>query len=527
MPLGYLALVLHAHLPFVRHPEFRDSFEEDWLYEAITETYIPLLKVMENFINEGVAFKLTLSLTPPLMEMLRDPFLQDRYRHHLELLVELSEKEVHRTEGQDDFHPLALMYYERLKEFYYRYNEVYKGDIVGAFARIQASGNLEIITSAATHAYLPLLAPCPQAVKVQLKVGVENYRKHLGRTPQGFWLPECGYYPGQDQYLAECGIKYFFLDTYGVLYANPRPKYAIYAPIFCESGVAAFGRDEESSKQVWSAREGYPGDFDYREFYRDIGYDLDFDYIKPYIHESGQRINTGLKYYRITGPSDYKEPYKPHWAKEKAARHAEDFLFKRSEQVKHLASTMDRPPLIISPYDAELFGHWWYEGPQWIDFLCRKIACNQDIIQMITPSEYLERYPLNQVAKPNMSSWGWRGYSEYWLNQKNDWIYRHLHHTCKRMEHLAETFPAPDALTRRALNQALREILLAQSSDWAFIMKSSTYTEYATWRTIRHLDNFNRLYEEIRHGEVDLNFLQDLEKRHNIFREIDYRVFKA
>jgi 1,4-alpha-glucan branching enzyme len=290
--------------------------------------------------------------------------------------------------------------------------------------------------------------------------------------------------------------------------------------------VAAFGRDIESSKQVWSAQEGYPGDSNYRDFYRDVGFDLEYDYIKPYLHGDGTRTNIGIKYYRITGPTDHKEPYNRQVAMDRIADHAGNFMFNREKQVEHLESFMGVKPMIISPYDAELFGHWWYEGPEWLEMLFRKLHYDQKVIKPVTPSEYLEMSPRNQLATPSLSSWGFKGYCEVWLEGSNDWIYRHLHKAAQRMVSIAATHrDGTDELTHRALNQAARELLLAQSSDWAFIMKTGTMVQYAVKRTKDHVTRFNALYDMIINRKVDMRFLEDLEYRDNIFPEIDYKSY--
>jgi len=283
----------------------------------------------------------------------------------------------------------------------------------------------------------------------------------------------------------------------------------------------------ESSKQVWSAEEGYPGDYDYREFYRDIGFDLEYDYIRPYLHEDGIRINTGIKYYRITGPGSEKQPYDPHRAMEKVSEHAANFMFNREKQAEFLYEKIGRRPILTAPYDAELFGHWWYEGPEWINMLLRKVVHDQKTLRLITPSEYLKENPTLQVSMPSMSSWGHKGYAEVWLEGSNDWIYRHLHKAAERMTELADRFARINGLTRRALNQAARELLLAQSSDWAFIMKTGTMVEYAVKRTKDHLLRFNRLYEEIQGSRVDEGFLSMLEERDNLFPDINFEVYRS
>jgi 1,4-alpha-glucan branching enzyme len=521
---GYLSLVLHAHLPYVRHPEFPDYLEEDWYYEAITETYIPLLRVFQGLIADGIRFRITITLSPPLIAMMKDSLLQRRYLKKIEGLIELAEKEVNRTRWLPQFHDTALMYLEHFRFCYYFFTEKYRCDLSTAFRELADTGCVEIITCGATHGFLPLMIN-ETAMKAQIKAAVEYHVQAMGLIPRGIWLPECGYQPGVDEILRKEGIRFFFTDSHGVLHASPRPKYGVFAPIYCPSGVAAFGRDLESSKQVWSANEGYPGDPDYREFYRDIGYDLEYDYLRPYLPSSGIRVQTGIKYHRITGKTADKQPYNLWAAREKAAIHAGNFMFNREKQIEYLASLLDRPPIIVSPYDAELFGHWWFEGPAWLDFLIRKITYDQHTLKLISPVDYLERFPRNQVSVPSMSSWGYKGFNEVWLEGSNDWIYRHLHKAADRMVELATHFPAAGGDLRRALNQAARELLLMQSSDWAFIMKTGTMVDYAVKRTKVHVNRFNNLYDQIKYNRIDPGYLGQLEEKDNIFPNLDYELY--
>ena len=525
---GFLALVLHAHLPYVRHPEYEDFMEERWLYEAITETYIPLLEVYDGLLHDGVDFRVTMSITPPLVGMLADPLLQGRYVRHIERLIELAEKEVKRTKHQPEFHETAKMYLRKFNTCRRIFVEENGNNLIRGFRRVMESGKLEIITCGATHGFMPLMQVQPNAIRAQIKMACQHHEEHFGRRPTGIWNGECGYFAGLDQFLAEEGLRYFFVDAHGILFADRRPKYGVYAPLICpHTGVAAFGRDLESSMAVWSAEVGYPGDPNYREFYRDIGYDLDFDYIKPYIHESGFRIATGMKYHRTTGRVDLsqKQPYDEQTALNVASTHAGNFMFNRERQVDWLSGGLDRKPIIVCPYDAELFGHWWYEGPKFLDYLFRKIEFDQQNIGMITPKEYLEIYSVNQVGTPSLSSWGNNGYCEVWLESSNDWIYRHLHKAAERMGNLARKHQQARGVNQRALNQAARELLLAQSSDWAFIMKTGTTVEYAVKRTRDHLMNFTELYEQLESRQVDESFVADLEFRNNIFPKLDYRIF--
>ncbi|MBD1841083.1 glycoside hydrolase family 57 protein [Coleofasciculus sp. FACHB-64] len=527
MPIGYLALVLHAHLPFVRHPESDYVLEEEWLFEAITETYIPLLHVFEGLKRDGIDFKITMSMTPPLVSMLRDPLLQERYDDHLAKLEELVELEVEHNANNGHIRYLAEHYVHEFSEIRQTW-ERYDGDLVTAFKQFLDSNNLEIITCGATHGYLPLMKMYPQAVWAQIQVAVEHYEQNFGRPPKGIWLPECAYYEGLERMLADAGLRYFLTDGHGILYARPRPRFGSYAPIFTETGVAAFGRDHESSQQVWSSEVGYPGAAEYREFYKDLGWEAEYEYIKPYIMPNGQRKNTGIKYHKITGRGlglGDKQLYDPYWAREKAAEHAANFTYNRERQVEHLHHIMQRPPIIVSPYDAELFGHWWYEGPWFIDYLFRKSWYDQGTYRMTHLADYLQENPTQQVCRPSQSSWGYKGFHEYWLNETNAWIYPHLHKAAERMIELARREPA-DELEWKALNQAAREVLLAQSSDWAFIMRTGTMVPYAVRRTRSHLMRFHKLYDEIKDGKIDSGWLEKVEEIDNIFPEINYRVYR-
>jgi 1,4-alpha-glucan branching enzyme len=527
-PRGYLCLTLHAHLPFIRHPEYPDFLEEDWLYEAVTETYIPLLDMMERLAGEGVHFRLNMSLTPPLCNMLSDELLMSRYRQKLEGLITLMEKELHRTRSLPQaFQDTARMYHDKFTRARRIFDEC-GGRILGRFRALQDAGYLEILTCCATHGYLPLMVH-EEARRAQISVAVDDYKRHFGRPPRGIWLAECAYAPGVDQILKDHGISFSFLDAHGVLFARPRPRFGVFAPIVAPAGVAFFGRDMETAQQVWSAEQGYPGDLNYREFYRDVGYDLDYNYIQPHLHEDGVRRNIGVKYHRITGrvPLSDKAPYDPARARDTAASHAGNFLFNRERQVEHLAGLMGRPPLVCSIYDAELYGHWWFEGPDFMEYLLKKIHHDQNVFKTITPPEYLKLVPQQQVAEPEPSSWGDKGYHEVWLNASNDWIYPHLHMIAERMIRLANSHPSAEGLLKRALNQAAREVLLAQSSDWAFLMTVGTARTYSEKRTREHVDRFLALFQQIVDNRIDEGALAALEGKDNIFPSIDYRVYAA
>jgi 1,4-alpha-glucan branching enzyme len=529
MPTGFFSLVLHAHLPFVRHPEYPEFLEEDWLYEAITEVYLPLIFIFQNLHDAGAAPRLAINVSPPLCEMLADDLLQQRYTRHLENLLELARKEVSRTQNEEpEYFKVASMYAENLGTALDLWNERYGRDLVRAFRELQDEGVLEIITCGATHGFLPLIAT-PQARRAQIRVAVANYKKHFGRQPRGIWLPECAYEPGIEELLKEAGIEYFISDTHAILYGEPRPRYGVHAPVVCSNGVAVFARDVETSQQVWSAEIGYPGSDVYREFYRDVGWDLPLDYLKPHLHEDGARRHLGLKYHRITGrnvPQQNKAPYEPDKAREKAAENAMHFVGERVKQARELKEKFDgRAPLVLSPYDAELFGHWWYEGPQFLDFFFRQMHWDQDEVQAISPGDFLDAGHAIQIQQPSTSSWGENGYFKVWINELNSWMYPYQHDAERRMTELAKQYSGKGETEDRVLDQLARELLLAESSDWAFQIYKGTTVEYSTRRFESHIQRFDLLAAMLERGETDEELLTEIENRDNIFAEIDHRVY--
>ncbi|MFL6373089.1 MAG: glycoside hydrolase family 57 protein [Pyrinomonadaceae bacterium] len=562
MPAGYFSLILHAHLPFVRHPEYPEFLEEDWLYEAITEVYLPLIFIFQSLHDAGAAPRLAMNVSPPLCEMLADPLLQARYTRHLENMLELARKEELRTRKDSaGFHDAAKMYVENLSASLKLWDERYKRNLVNAFRELQDEGVIEIITCCATHGFLPLIST-PEARRAQIEIAVVNYKKHFGRSPRGIWLAECAYEPGLDALLKDAGLEYFVSDTHAILYGEPRPRYGVHAPVVTPNGVAVFARDVETSKQVWSAEVGYPGNAVYREFYRDIGWDAPLDYLKPHLHADAERRHLGLKYHRITGrdvPQNKKEPYIPVLARNQAAADASHFVAERVTQAHELLATFEgHPPLVVSPYDAELYGHWWYEGPQFLDFFFKKVHFDQDDIACISPGDFLDIGIPIQVQQPTASSWGENGYYKVWLNEKNSWMYPYQHDAERRMTDLANRFRVPTSdsqadekkpgardsqLITRLLAQAARELLLAESSDWAFQIYQGTTVQYSTRRFESHIQRFNMLADMLEssppyHAGVDAasadevvlpqeqrDLLTEIERRDNIFPEIDWRVY--
>ncbi len=501
---GNLVFVLHAHLPYVRHPEHEIFLEENWFFEGIIETYLPLLSMFDRLNSDGVAWRMTMTLSPTLVSMMEDPLFE-------------------RTRGSA-YENVTRYYRDLLDVLHKVYVEDLGRDLPGAFRRHMDSGSLEGITCGATHGFLPFLQEVPGSSEAQVRVGVSTFHRVFGRAPKGIWLPECAYYEGVDRILNQEGIRFFFLESHGLLYADPQPPAGVDAPLVTPEGLFAFGRDPESSKQVWSSKEGYPGDFAYRDFYRDIGYDLDYDYIRPYLHTDGPRGMTGLKYHRITGPTDQKEVYDPEKAREKVREHAMDFVEKLIGQIQGLSGVLGLSPTIVCPYDAELFGHWWFEGIGFLEEVFRAVA-RQRTVAVHTPSELVKGGLPASSGEPEPSSWGEKGYYEFWMNSTNDWIYPPLFEAAREMTRLVEISGGVSGSAREVLNQMGRELLLAQSSDWPFIMTTKTMVDYAVSRLKNHLYRFWLLREMMVGGRFQEDVFREIRDKDSIFPDLDCSVF--
>jgi 1,4-alpha-glucan branching enzyme len=519
---NYLALVLHAHLPFVRHPEHARHLEERWFYEALVECYLPLLEAFDRMAEEGVPFAVTMSVTPPLAAMMRDDLLRQRFHEHLARIEGLAEREMTRLWGDERFAPIATFYrdhFARMRAVWDRHH----GDVLSGLVAHWDAGRLDLLTCSATHCYLPGMLAAREGIRPQLELGVRGFQKIVGRTPVGAWLAECAYHPSFDEEIARAGIRFTIVDTHAILHARPRPPFGVHAPVASPSGVAFFGRDMESSRQVWSRDEGYPGDVYYRDFYRDIGFDLPAEELMGEIAGDGSRLMTGLKYFRITGKDGEKLPYQPGVAAQKARGHARDFVEKRRQQANALAGTMPMPPLIVAPYDAELYGHWWFEGPMFLEAVFRRLPEAGDELEAITLRRYLELHPVCVQATPSASSWGAGGYGEVWVGHEAAWTWRHVHHATRYAKWLVEKYSDAEGRRGEALDQLVRELLLLQSSDWAFILKTGTVARYAEARIRAHVHRLRHLGHLVETGiqdEADARWLDDVRERDNFLASL-------
>jgi len=326
--LGQLAIVLHAHLPYVRKNE-KYSLEEDWLFQAILECYIPLLQSIESSKNENpLNTKLTISLSPTLLSLQNNKKIQETFPSWIEtrndFLNELPQEEKN-----------ASAFLMNNLNDKYLYWQKCSGNLIEKYRVLNNSGNLDILTCAATHGYLPILRENPETVLGQINTAIRSHEVIFGSRPLGIWLPECAYYENLDEILFNSGIRYAILDGHGILNATPRPRYGVYAPICSKKGVAFFGRDSESTLPVWSAKDGFPGDKVYREFHKDLGWELPISKLQKKGISTKRPL--GLKFHKITDdkvPLGEKAFYLENEAKKKVEEHADSYLLARSKQLE-------------------------------------------------------------------------------------------------------------------------------------------------------------------------------------------------
>ena len=555
---GAFTFVLHSHLPYCRLAG-RWPHGEEWIHEAASETYVPLLNALYDLRDEGLGFRLTISLTPILTEQLADVDIREHFLLYLDDEIKAATKDIPRfgEEGEAHLEYLATYYRDYYSWVRHTFLDRFGGDIVAAFRRLQDEGYLEIITCAATHGYLPILSR-DSSIYGQLRTGIESYRRHFGRSPRAIWLPECAYRPAYideqgtvrpalEEFLAALGVTCFFVETHAIEGGRPVGKaagdvaigpygaisrryvipmaegsgsggttYAAYYVVGNNKGltdppVAVIGRNNRTGQQVWSADWGYPGDADYREFHKKD-------------HESG------LQYWRVTGPRvdlAAKDHYHPDWAAHKVLDHARHFAGLVEQLVAEYHAQSGRYGLISSNYDTELFGHWWFEGITWIKEVLRALA-GSEIVDLTTASDYVAEHEPDQVIAVPESSWGMGGTHWTWDNPETHWMWTPICEAELRMERLAERYPQAEGDALAVLNQAAREVLLLQASDWPFLVTTGQAKQYAIDRFRDHLDRFHQLAQAIEsdttaRARVHADELFEVDK---VFPNIDYRWFR-
>ena len=474
-PPGGVVLVLHAHLPYVRHPEHDDHLEERWLFEAMLECYLPLVAVLDGLDPSNPA-RITLSLSPTLVAMLDDALLRARFARHLDRLEALCHA------VRDDGLPRAALdaHVAAVRHARVTWARL-GGDLPGAFARLARAGRISLWTTALTHALLPLWTQRPWFVDAQVALGVATHARRFGAAPEGFWLPECGVAPGLDVALADHGLYATVVESHALLYGHPRPPDATARPVVTPAGVACFGRDVDAAAAVWSRATGYPSHPLYRDFHEDVGLRAPRDRLGDFLAADGSRTPTGLKLWRVTDRlGSPKLPWSPTLARTLSVAHARDFADRCARRLDALAGRGVEGPVVVAPYDAELFGHWWSEGTSFLAALLAALGP-----RAITPSDYLARYGSLPRVTPNASTWGEGGHLGRWVHPSTTAMLRAVDDAAARWS--ASGAPAP------ARRQALRELSLMAASDWPFLARDGAAASYARGRVADHLAAFDAL----------------------------------
>ena len=540
-------LALHSHLPWVLN-HGRWPHGSDWLCEAALDTYLPLVERLRALEAARVPAPITLGVTPVLANQLASvTFVGEMEAFFAQRLLACDEAQVSLTSsGEGHLVPLVEFWRERLGRLRRLFHQL-GGDILSALRALEDSGRIETITSAATHGFLPLLAR-DESIRLQLAVGRLEHRRLFGRLPHGVWVPECAYRPrgpwqpwstapragvrrGIEEHLVDAGFRYFFVDSHLAsagrplgIYGDPgsdpvaprpgrgddlghRTPYVAYevAPRRAD-GIATLVRDPRSSMQVWSRFQGYPGDGSYLEFHK-------------------MRWPGGLKLWRVTGSGadlGAKEPYDPAVARERALGHAEHF----AGLLGGIASEerQRRDGVVVAPFDTELFGHWWFEGPEWLADVFHALARRERGVRPVTAGRHLAEHPPRQPIALPPGSWGANGDFSMWLGEATVW-------TWERLWALEETFwdLVPAALERPAARpvvaQAAREMLLAQASDWQFIISTGAASDYAERRFRQHCGDAEGLLASLAPGaESRLAEAQasaeELRRRDDVFPDI-------
>ena len=515
MARGKLLILLHAHLPFVRSPEHPRFLEENWFFEALTESYIPLLQMLSRTAEKGLHGAINLSISPTLLHMLADPMLQERYSLHLGHLLDLADREIERFEGDSQRHQLGIFYRDRLRSVRHAWENRFQRNLIEVIRQLRDMGKIEVLTCVGTHPFLPAYQSDKGVIRFQLALTLQTCSDLLGFVPKGVWLPECGYFEGLDALVTEAGFEYCFLETHGVLLAKPAPRYGVFEPVRTSSGLMCIGRDQASSREVWSRRVGYPGHPDYREFFKDLAHEMPREYLGDYFFAAGTPIDTGLKYHKITG-DETKQLYQPYRALQLAREHARQFVMNREAQVEELAPHMEGAPVVLAPYDAELFGHWWFEGPEFLEAMFERASFSSSI-ELSTVGEAVAASKPEQDRQPAFSSWGEGGFGAVWINSEVDWIYPRFFEMLNQFRDCYRRFRT-GGFQGRVLAQMAREMALLQSSDWAFMIHNKSAEGYARARVQEHYDNFQALRKLLLSGRTQSRLLTQLEQKNNLFR---------
>jgi 1,4-alpha-glucan branching enzyme len=508
-----VALVLHAHLPYVVGGG-PCGVTERWLHEALWECYLPLLELLDALERDGVGGSLTLSVSPPLASMLADPTLDERFERYLAALGDLLGEQRSGPRSRPELAATWQLYARRLAEAGTGWRKR-RGDLLGALGRHHGQGRVELWTTAASHAYLPGLSPLSGGAEAQLRIGQASLAELVGLRSDGCWVPECGFDDQVDEALAAVGCRYTVLDDHAVRWAHPPPPAG--AAVVSSAGVVVLPRNRELTHRIWDRRRGYPGHGRYREFYLDLGLELPAAELGPF----GAGAPTGLKLHRITARDRRdKAPYDPAAAQAQARRDADDFVARLETAAARRGRTA---PFLLVAFDAELFGHWWFEGPWFLEQVLRGVH-RSAVLEATSVGQTVAAGPAPVPAQPAASSWGRGGYGAVWVGPRTAWLWRHIHHAHAQVQAAARTPYDGTALGALVRDEAIRELLLLEASDWAFMLDAGEQTDWVRHRLEGHYRRAMDLAAVARGerplGEAEQRQLRGADRRSRFLHEL-------
>ena len=528
-----ISIVLNAGVPFIRETGPLFTFQEAPFFETLDETFIPLLGLFDRLEAAHIPFRMALVVPPVLCHLLSDPYLIERYLRYMDNRIAFGAEEIRRLESSPPLRALARHYYDTEVDKRFLFTERYQKNILKVLFYHKERGRVEFINSAATNVFLPFYTALPSVFRAQFEIALRSSRRFFNSVEAGFWPPELAYCGEVGNALHEHNYAWTIIDTHGALLATPPPERGSFYPAQDPCGVALFIRDFSAYEEIMNTRGSSPQNGAFRSYFDDAGFELPAENIKRFLSSNGARTATGYKYYNRGGAAQAKEVYNIEEGAAAARAAAAAFLAARRASLGAARETIGKTPISVCAYRADYFGRFWYEGCAFLEALFREGARCQDV-QFVTPSEYLARQDRSafQTIRPAFTSEGYNGYAESYLDASNDWVYRHLLRASERMSELAERFhEESDDLRARALNQAAREVLLAQDAEWVRIISTGErhltgeWSHYARERLETHLRNFTTFYEALGSDYISTRFLTDLEQRDNIFPDINYRVF--
>ena len=505
----------------------QDRSKLNSLFEAVSDSYIPLLNMFARLENDGVDFKLGLVLPPVLCIMLENPDVQRLYKDFLDKRIALGKKELNRCKDNPKALEIITRTIEKNKALKKDFTDKYSSNIIKAFAEYQKKGVIELLATCATDIFMPHYADLPEAISAQIEIGLQAYKRSFGEIPEGFFIPEFGYTPGVEKIIRSYGYSYTILHARSVLLTDNLPSNGIFYPVRTDNSLVVFTADPFIKEEI-CGEEGYCTSSVYRNENRDIGFELEPKKLTPVLEEKTARYSTGYKYWKKDFNEDSAVSYSYKDACVQAEKDAENFIEKKNEYLSEAVEysqdkEIDFVSLICCINESEIRKQW-SEYLIWLENVLRKIDTGSELTISLCRDMVSKQFSLEKIT-PYYSSGAGDGYGENLLSSKNCWMMRYVRKATERMIDLAERFPSDTGLKTRLLNIGSVELLLAQSSSLAKMIEDDDCAEYADRRFRLSINAFTTVFDSLGSNTVSTEWLTTLENQDNLFPWINYKIF--